>query len=517
MRSLIHHFLVDSAQKHPHKQAVGHSNEWMTYAELDDLSNRLGNFLRESGIARGERVILMFENSFDYIISYYAILKAGCIVVSLNTDTTVEMLSFYFNHSEASAVIASKKFNKFIIPALQASNVVRLIISDAPLPEGLEPRPMQRTAVLGEIYSNARDTVCSERRIDIDCSAIVYTSGSTGEPKGVMLSHLNTVSNTRSIIEYLQLTSDDRIMAVLPFYYVYGKTLLNTHVATGGSIVMDNRFAYPNVVLQSMQQQCVTGFAGVPSTFMILLHKSMLRQMTFPSLRYVTQAGGAMAPPIQREVLSVFSPVKVVVMYGATELAPRLTYVPPDRLQEKFGSIGIPIPNTDAFVADEKGQPLPPGREGELVARGSNVMMGYWKDSEGTAKVLRNGVYFTGDLGKADDDGFLYIIGRSNEMLKIGGKRVSALEIEEAILGIPGVLETAVIKVDDPVLGEAAKAFMVIDKKTSLSIESIKQDLLLKLPLYKVPKYIELRQTLPKNEAGKILKRKLHEPGNACP
>ena len=507
MAALIHHFLMESAQKRPEKQAVLFQNAWMTYGEIEDKSNRLGNFLKESGVSRGDRVALIFENSFDYVISYYAILKIGAVVVALNTETTVDSTKYYLNHSEAIAVVASGKFLKFVVPALQGPNNVRILISDSAKSDAV-PVQGQCVGLLSEIYRGGNSSQCAVRCIDMDCSAIVYTSGSTGDPKGIMLSHSNTVSNTRSIIEYLQLTSDDRIMAVLPFHYVYGKTLLNTHFAIGGSLVIDNRFLYPNVILQSMQQHLVTGFAGVPSTYMILLHKSMLRQMKFPALRYITQAGGAMAEAVQREVYRAFFPAKVFIMYGATEVAPRLTYVPPERLPEKFGSIGIPIPNTEAFIVDDQGNPLPAGVEGELAARGSNVMMGYWKDPEGTDKVLRHGLYFTGDLGKMDEDGYLYVVGRIKEMLKIGGNRVSAKEIEEAILSIDGIVEAAVIGVEDPVLGEAAKAF-VVGKKESMAIEEIKSRLAARLPMYKVPKYIEFLDALPKNESGKIMKLKL--------
>jgi acyl-CoA synthetase (AMP-forming)/AMP-acid ligase II len=186
------------------------------------------------------------------------------------------------------------------------------------------------------------------------------------------------MTNTRSIVEYLDLRSNDRIMVVLPFYYIYGKSLLNTHFFVGGSVVIDNRFLYPNVVLQTMIEQNVTGFSGVPSTFTILLHRSNIRSQKFDHLRYVTQAGGAMAPAIQKEVAEVVHPAKLFIMYGATEASARLSYLDPKDLQRKWGSIGKAIPNVELFVADYKGNPLKPGEQGEIVARGANIMQGYW-------------------------------------------------------------------------------------------------------------------------------------------
>lgn len=348
------------------------------------------------------------------------------------------------------------------------------------------------------------------RVIDLDVASIVYTSGSTGKPRGAVLSHLNIVSNTRSIVDYLKLTADDRVLAVLPFYYIYGKSLLNTHVFVGGSVVVDNRFLYPNVILQTMREQAVTGFAGVPSTFTILLSRSNLKASKFPDLRYVTQAGGAMAPSVQKEVAEAFAPAQLFIMYGATEASARLSYLDPADLPRKWGSIGKAIANVELFVAGEDAHPLPAGVEGEIVARGSNLMSGYWNHPEETEKVLKNGLYHTGDLGRMDDEGFLYVVGRSKDMIKIGGNRVSAKEIEEALYEHPAIIEAAVLAVPDEVLGEAPKAFIVIKKGIGQNIvEELPAFLLKHLAVYKIPKLYEIRDSLPKNDSGKILKLKL--------
>jgi acyl-CoA synthetase (AMP-forming)/AMP-acid ligase II len=218
-----------------------------------------------------------------------------------------------------------------------------------------------------------------------------------------------------------------------------------------------------------------------------------------------------MAVGLQQEVARVFSPAKLIVMYGATELSPRLTWVPPERLHEKWGSIGIPIPNTEAFVAGEDGNRLPPGVAGEIVGRGSNVMLGYWKDPEGSARVVRKGLYFTGDLGVMDGEGYLYVKGRVREMLKIGGNRVSPQELEEALLRIPGIQEVAVIGISDPILGEVPKAFVVMTPDSMPDEITIRKSLLEALPAYKVPKVIAFVEALPKSSAGKILKSVLRE------
>jgi acyl-CoA synthetase (AMP-forming)/AMP-acid ligase II len=300
-------------------------------------------------------------------------------------------------------------------------------------------------------------------------------------------------------------------MVVLPFYYIYGKSLLNTHFFVGGSVVIDNRFAFPNVILETMKNTEVTGFSGVPSTYMILLNKSAIRNYQFDSLRYITQAGGAMAASVQKEVAKTFAPAKLYIMYGATEASARLSYLDPKDLANKWGSIGKAIPNVDLFVADQNGSPLPPNTEGQLVARGSNIMQGYWNDIEETNKVLREGLYFTGDLGKMDDDGFLYVVGRKKDMIKVGGERVSAKSIEEVLLEMNQVHEVAVIGVLDELLGEAIKAYIVPLNGGNLDVNEIIKFCKKRLPQYKVPKYIEIINSLPKNNSGKILKENLRE------
>lgn len=503
----VNEFLEHISQKSPDKDAAWHNNQWMKYSEIDSLSNKLGNYLKQAGIRPGERVAILYENSFDYIIAYYAILKIGAITVALNTEATTESLTYLLQDSGSKAIISNKKFSKKLIPALaNLKDLNHVIINQVDLSEYKEISHCN-SIPLTDIYESGNEAHPDVRCIDIDVASIVYTSGSTGKSKGATLTHLNIVSNTRSIVDYLKLTSDDRIMVVLPFYYIYGKSLLNTHFFVGGSVVIDNRFLYPNVILETMKKTEVTGFSGVPSTFMILLNRSTVRDYKFDSLRYLTQAGGAMAPVVQKEVAKIFAPAKLFIMYGATEASARLSYLDPEMLPKKWGSIGKAIPNVDLFVANEDGQELPPGEVGEIVARGSNFMVGYWNDPDETARVMRNGLYYTGDLGQMDEDGYLYVVGRTKDMIKVGGERVSAKEIEEAILEIEDVHEVAVIGIDDEILGEAIKAIVVLNGEDGNSDEkSFRAILGKKLPLFKIPKYFEFVDHLPKNESGKILK-----------
>jgi long-chain acyl-CoA synthetase len=506
---LVHHFLELSAERFPERPAIWYQGAWTTFAQTNALAGRIARALKENGVGRGDRVALLYENSLDYVAAYYAILKAGAITVALNTETTAPALAEFLGHSGARALIAQRRFERFIGPALAATPGVELLILDRGASPAGEREALPRRITLESIYGSPETEPRGVGHDESAVASIVYTSGSTGRPKGVTLTHGNFVSNTKAIVGYLGLTPSDRIMAVLPFPYIYGLSLLNTHMYAGGSVVIDNRFAFPQAILETMQKTEVTGFAGVPSTFLLLLHRSAVRKFRFPSLRYVTQAGGAMAPAIQKEVARVFDPARLFVMYGATEAAARLSYLDPDALPRKWGSIGKAVAGVDLFIADPEDRRLPPGEVGEIVARGPNIMVGYWRDPEATAQALRNGLYHTGDLGYADDEGDFFITGRANDMIKPGGLRVSAKEIEDSLYELDGVHEAAVIGVKDPFLGEAVKAFIVPREENGLDADGVRRDLAKYLPPYKIPKLIVFLKALPRNESGKILKSRL--------
>ncbi len=505
----VNGFLEDSAQRNPESKAAWHDGRWMNYGTIESLSNRAANSLLENGIRRGDRVALLIENSFDYIIHYYAILKAGAVTVALNTALTADMLAYALNDSGAKCVVSNPKFSKVLLPALRLSPGVEFVVQNQDDVSAFESAGRRRACRFSDIYGTGSPSRPDAGGMDSDTASIVYTSGSTGKPKGVVLTHLNIVSNTRSIVEYLKLTPEDRVMVVLPFYYIYGKSLLNTHFCAGGSVVIDNRFAYPSVILETMKETQVTGFAGVPSTFMILLGKTNIREFRFDRLRYVTQAGGAMPVAVQKEAAGVFAPAELYIMYGATEASARLSYLDPEDLHRKWGSIGKAIPNVRLAVVDDRGEELPAGETGEIAAKGPNIMKGYWNDPGETDKVLKNGWYFTGDLGKTDDEGFFYVVGRKKDMIKAGGERVSAKEVEERILEIRQVHEAAVIGVPDELLGEAIKAFIVPKGESRWTEREYDIEIKKRLPAYMHPRTVVLMRELPKNESGKILKNEL--------
>jgi acyl-CoA synthetase (AMP-forming)/AMP-acid ligase II len=296
---------------------------------------------------------------------------------------------------------------------------------------------------------------------------------------------------------------------------VYGLSLLTTHVHVGGSLAIGNRLAFPNAILQSMQQFEVTALAGVPSTFALLLHRSTIAQMTFPSLRYVTQAGGPMPPALLQRWLRILPDVPFYVMYGATEASARLAYLDPSELPARIGSIGTAIPNVELTVTKEDGQPVAPGEVGEIVARGSNIMMGYWNAPEETQAALGPHGFRTGDLATCDSDGFLYLVGRRQDMLKVGGERVGAKEIEDVLHEHAAVHEAAVVGVPHELFGEVPVAFIALCSESTASSEDVISFCRARLPDHKVPARVVFQTDLPKSAAGKIDKPALRDLAKA--
>jgi len=302
------------------------------------------------------------------------------------------------------------------------------------------------------------------------------------------------------------------VMAVLPLHYCFGTSLLHTHLMAGGSLVLNNHFKlYSEAMLQDMQQKDCTGLAGVPSTFQILLRKSRFRQMPLPKLRWFQQAGGKLPNPCITELLNAFPRVRYFLMYGQTEATARLSYLPPERLVDKLGSVGCGLPSTRLEVLKPDGTAVTPGsaETGEIVAAGDNISPGYWDDPTETSKFFREGKLYTGDIARVDSDGFIFIIEREREMIKSGGNRVSAKEVEDVIAEMPDVVEVAVVGAPHALLGESIQAFVVLVPKTPTTVQDVTIHCRRRLPSFKTPQAVISLKGMPHNGSGKILKTEL--------
>jgi long-chain acyl-CoA synthetase len=512
---LVHDSLELSAQSRPDTIALVHGDEQATFGDLESGANRIGHLLVAAGLGPGERVGLLAENSRLYVEAFFGILKAGGIVVPLNTAADARSLRAALRDCEARGLIVGSRFAA--VGAEAAADLTQLSIAVVPRAADTASFDARRRVIAldRDAGAGAAGRPPGVSRIDLDHAAIIYTSGSTGRPKGATLRHMNIVANTTSIVSYLGLRSDDRMLVVLPFFYVYGQSLLMTHIAVGGRLVIENRFLFPAVALDTLEREEATGLAGVPSTFAILLHKTNLAERRLASLRYVTQAGGAMAPALIRELVAALPSTRIFVMYGATEASARLAYLEPEELPRRIGSIGRAIPNVALRVLRDDGSETAPGEVGEIVARGSNIMEGYWGDPEETARVLDENGYHTGDLARRDADGYLWIVGRKRDMIKSGAHRISPKEIEDALLEHPAVHEAAVVGVPDELLGEAIEAHVVARPGGAPTDQELQEFARQRLPAYKVPRTIRLRDSLPKSSAGKILKDRLRDGAKA--
>lgn len=504
---LVHHFLERAAQERPEAVFLIDHGEAVSYGDVEAAANRLARVLVAEGLRAGDRAALLAENSRFYVEAYYAVLKAGGIVVPLNTAARAPSLVELLERAAARWLIAGPRFEARARQAIELG--APLAVLGVRARSDAERSSAVRTLALEEAAASESPSPLDAHAIDLDPASIVYTSGSTGKPLGATLSHRSLVANTRSIVASLRLGAPDRVLSILPFYYVYGKSLLNTHAAVGGSLVIENRFLYPNVALDTLEREACTGLAGVPSTFAILLNRSTLAERRLGDLRYVTQAGGGMSPELIRRLQETLPGKEIFIMYGATEASARLAVLDSADLPRKRGSIGKAIPNVDLRILLPDGREAAPGQEGEIVARGSNLMSGYWGDEEATRRVLDENGYHSGDLARRDEEGFLFIVGRKNEIIKSGAHRISAREIEDAILELPEIHEAAVIGVGDEILGERIQAFVVLREGRSDDPEALKKQLTARLPAYKVPASIVVRSELPKNESGKIMKKSL--------
>ena len=510
---LIHQLLENSAEQYPDKIALIHEDTRATYKEINDKANQLANWLISNGIQKGDRVIILLENSLEYVVSYYGILKSGAVAVPLSTGLKPDGLIPLVEELEPKIIISSTKFERL------------LKATDLNVP-GLDWVIINKPKLMGD--SNGFKVVCFEDLIVThagkgepnnpepgilnpdDLSSIIYTSGSTGKPKGVMLSHKNIVSNTNSICDSLKLTRDDIQMVVLPFFYVMGKSLLNTLFSVGGTIVINNKFAFPATVINQMIDEKVTLFSGVASTYAYLLHRSPLTKSKdqLTDLRMVTQAGGHMAKSVKIALKDALpGHTKICIMYGATEASARLTYLDPRFFNEKIDSIGKPIPEVTIRLLDEQSREVQQGKKGEVVAIGANIMMGYWKDPTSTKKILDENGYHTGDIGSVDEDGFIFLDGRRDNLLKVGGHRINPQEIEDALMATDLLVEVSVVGLPDDLLGNKLVA-LTVPLTEACSADNILHECSQILPKHKIPSKIIFTRAIPKISNGKIDKEK---------
>lgn len=371
---LLHHFLESSADRLPHKTALVCDSQRLTYAEVEAQANRLANALQAQGVRRGDRVVLYLPNSSEMAIAIFAVLKVGAVFVPLNPTTKFDKCAYILNNCEARALITTGRQQALVQQFMDVVPSLKTVVLTAPVPE---QSPFLSYDAIQADYSEQRPVSVN---IDVDLACLIYTSGSTGDPKGVMSDHSNAVFAASSIVQYLGNVESDVVICLLPLSFDYGLYQLLMTFKFGGTLILEKGFTYPAVILNRISEERVTGFPGVPTIFSVLL-KMNLSEFDLSSLRYMTNTAAALPASHITEIREKFPTVTLFSMYGLTETK-RTLYLPPDQLDHRPGSVGIPIPGTEAWVEDEAGQRLGPNQVGELVVRGRHVMRGYWNALE---------------------------------------------------------------------------------------------------------------------------------------
>jgi long-chain acyl-CoA synthetase len=515
---LVHELLRRTASTRPEQTALIAGEAERSFGEINRDSDFLAAEFHRRGVRRGDRVVAVLENSIDLVVTLWAVLKAGAVFIPLHSAAKAGSLKFILEDSGAKCLVIHRLFHARVEEALNGED------SPGPAPFVIwagGASPSGDGASLHDILAPAQagapaPVFPSPGVIDQDLALIIYTSGSTGAPKGVMLTHHAVCNNARCISRYLGAVESDVVLCVLPLSFGYGLFQVLTGAETGFSVVLERSFAFPYEVLKQISRRRVTGLPGVPTIFAKLLELAPFEGFDLSHIRYLTNAAAALPPAHVERLRRLLPQARLFSMYGQTECT-RVCYLDPERIEEKPGSVGRAMPNCEVYIVDGEGRRCAPGEVGELVVRGANVMRGYWRRPEETARALRDGdipgekVLYTGDLFRADEDGDLYFVSRQDDIFKCRGEKVSPKEIEHVLFDLEGVAEAAVVGAPHPVDGMAIKAFVVLRAGCGLSEKALRRHCAARLETRLVPRFFEFCETLPKTESGKITKRLLCE------
>lgn len=504
---LLQGFLERSAAAQPDKTALVCGSQRISYAELEAGANRLAHGLRSAGVGRGDRVAFCLDNSIEAVTAVFGILKADGVFMPVNPTTKADKLAYVLNNSRASALILPAAKVSGMHAVWAATPQLRSIVTvGGNGTEALGKRVSAWADLLGRCAADAGPPPA--RNIDIDLAALIYTSGSTGNPKGVMLTHRNMTAAAESITTYLENRPDDIILNVLPLSFDYGLYQALMAVKIGGTLVLEKSFTYPQAVLEKVVAERVTGLPLVPTMAAILLQIDLSRH-DLSHLRYVTNTAAALPVDHILRLRNLLPGVRLYSMYGLTECK-RVSYLPPEQLDRRPGSVGRGMPNEEVFVVDDDGNRVGANVTGELVVRGANVMVGYWELPEESARRLRPGALpgerwlYTGDLFRTDDEGYLYFVGRKDDIIKSRGEKVAPREVEDVLHGHPGVAEAAVVGRPDAVLGQSICAYVTPRPGNLLDERELLLHCRRHLEDFMVPQNIVVQASLPRSPNGKI-------------
>jgi acyl-CoA ligase (AMP-forming) (exosortase A-associated) len=488
----VESLLFSAASKWPLKPAIVDGSQVITYGALAEWANKFADRLRSSGVSSGDRVAVFLDKTIEVVVALFGIWTADAIAVPVNENLKTRQVAHILTHSGSVSLVSTpRKLARLARESYQGVRIVQV------RPAGWSPLHLPVSSFCS--YSKA--------------AVILYTSGSTGLPKGILLSHRNLIAGTTIVARYLGLEHNERILSILPFSFDYGLNQLLTAVSVGATLVLI-RSHLPAEICRVMAASEITGCAGVPPFWIQLMSDvSPFANMDFPKLRYITNSGGVLPVGLISRYRWHLPHTRIFLMYGLSE-AFRSTYLDPELIDQRPDSIGKAIPENEVLVVGEDGRECAPGEIGELVHRGPTVALGYWNDDEATARVFRSDtlprgdprqkVVFSGDLVRKDEDGFLYFLGRRDQMIKTQGYRISPEEIEEVLLSCPLVREAAVCAKPDPERGTAIVAHVIPARSDAFDLETLLRYCRIEMPSYMQPRDVVIHDSLPKTSSGKI-------------
>lgn len=510
----LYHMLLNSVERDPAKTAVVDGGRSGSYEDLCQQAAGLASALRAQGLRRGDRVGICLEKSWEAVVAMFGVMQVGGVFVNISPVLREPQMQHIMRDCGVRMLISNmERLQGMDLPKVEAT----FFTGEGGTPPSWSGKNIPLATALGQ--ASAATGTCA---IENDLCTIIYTSGSTGRPKGIMLSHRNLAAGAQIVSTYLGNTAQDRLLSILPFNFDAGLNQLTTMVRAGGTLVLQ-RSLLPGDILRNLRREGITGVGGVPPVWVLLLqNRRSLQEKPLEQLRYLTNTGGMIPNAHLQELIQLLPGTRIFLMYGLTE-AFRSTFLPPEEVHRGPSCIGKAIPNTDIWVVNATGQECAPGEVGELIHRGPTVALGYWGDAERTQSVYRPNpfappqlqstdvVVHSGDLVKRDEEGFLYFLGRRDELIKTQGYRVSPQEVEEVLYANPSVHEAMVFGEADGAYGQSIVALVSLKKGVACQEGQIREHFSQRAPNYMVPKTIRILDELTKTSTGKLDRSALKE------
>lgn len=489
-----------SSEAHPERVIISFNGKEISYGDFYSKAENLASHFQDLGYVKDDILAFCLMNSDSFLICYYACQIGGFTALPINTKLTAPEMNYILAHSEAKGLIYDERL----------ATVFNLLEGKLPALQHKMITNHEFEAIIDFEHRHVEQREAS----DADTAVVFYTSGTTGRPKGVMLTNRNVAAIAEIWSESMEMDHNDRMHIVAPLFHCAASHVFSIPVIyKGGMVIIEETFS-PEATIRTMELQRATIFFGVPAMYSILLNTPSLEKADLSNLRLFCYGAAPMPYELVKKVKALFPDVNVQNLYGQTENSPGATTLKDQYALSKIGSVGEPLPQTEVQVMDEFGKSLPTGQVGEIAVKGPQVMKGYLRNEEETARTIKDGWMYSGDLGRFDEDGLLYIVDRKKDMIIRGGENVYPVEVEEVLYAIPEVLEAAVVGIPHEIYGEVAKAYIVLKEKNSLTEQAVIDYCKSQLASFKIPTVIEFLDILPRNASGKVLKTILRDPVN---